>query len=56
MKAISQLAAELKLTPEQAGEIERYFKELVVQLLENIKQDNLKNFDETIEKIKTNTA
>ncbi len=52
MKTINELASDLKLTPEQAAEIEKYIGELVVELLESIKRDNDKNFDETIESLK----
>jgi len=52
MKTINELSAELKLTPEQSQKIELFVSELVVELLESIKQDNIKNFDETIEKVK----
>ena len=53
MQTISELAATLKLTPAQSAEIEKYVGELVVELLESIKRDNDKNFDETIESLKS---
>ena len=52
MKTINELSTELKLNPEQSQKIEVFVSELVVELLESIKQDNIKNFDETIEKVK----
>ena len=56
MKTIDELTKELNLTPEQSQKIQEYVADLVIELLENIKQDNIKNFDETIESLKTNTA
>ncbi len=51
MQTFNELSKQLKLTPEQSNAIEAYFSELVVELLESIKQDNLQNFDETINSI-----
>ena len=52
MKTIDELTKELNLTPDQSQKIQEYVGELVIELLENIKQDNIKNFDETIESLK----
>lgn len=52
MKTIDELAKELNLTPEQSQKIQEYVGDLVIELLESIKQDNIKNFDETIESLK----
>lgn len=52
MQTLNELAKGLKLSPEQQKEIESYFNGLIVELLESLKQDNLKNFDETISQLK----
>jgi hypothetical protein len=51
MQTFNELSKELKLTPEQSAAIEAYCSEMVVELLESIKQDNVQNFDETISSI-----
>lgn len=51
MQTFSELSQKLNLTPEQAVAVEAYFSQLIVELLESIKQDNLQNFDETINSI-----
>ncbi|MBI2464949.1 hypothetical protein HYV64_02290 [Candidatus Shapirobacteria bacterium] len=51
MQTIDELCQQLKLTPEQKLAIEAYCSQLVVELLESIKQDNVQNFDETISTI-----
>lgn len=51
MQTIDQLCQQLKLTPEQKLAIESYCSQLVMELLESIKQDNVQNFDETISSI-----
>jgi hypothetical protein len=51
MKTFDEISAELKLTPEQKTAVEAYFNQLIVELLESIKQDNNQNFDETISSI-----
>ncbi|HEX8923706.1 MAG TPA: hypothetical protein VF828_03155 [Patescibacteria group bacterium] len=48
METIDELSQKLKLTPDQKSSIEIYIKAIVIELLESIKQDNIKNFDETI--------
>ncbi|MBP9817349.1 hypothetical protein KBC75_01155 [Candidatus Shapirobacteria bacterium] len=48
MQTIDELATELKLNPEQVEKIQHYINKLVVELLESIKEDNDRNFDETI--------
>ena len=52
MKTIEELIIELKLTPEQSLVVKNYFEDLVVELLESLKQDNLQNFEETISSIR----
>ena len=48
MQTTQQLSDQLKLTPEQKAGVEDYCSQLVLELLESIKQDNVQNFDETI--------
>lgn len=52
MQTIDQLCTELKLDTSQSDALKAYLTELIVDLLESIKQDNLKNFDETIESLR----
>ncbi|MFA6007343.1 MAG: hypothetical protein WC784_01705 [Candidatus Shapirobacteria bacterium] len=52
MQTIDQLITELKLTPEQSTVVKKYFEDLIVELLESLKQDNLQNFEETISSIR----
>ncbi len=52
MQTINELAKELNLTPEQSTRIQQYVNELAVELLESIKFDNDRNFDETINSLK----
>ncbi|MDD4937433.1 MAG: hypothetical protein PHX34_00215 [Candidatus Shapirobacteria bacterium] len=54
MKPIEELMAELKLTPDQAEGVKEYINGLLIDLLESIKQDHIKNFDETINNLKSN--
>jgi len=51
MQTFNELSQRLKLTPEQSIAVEAYFSQMVVELLESIKQDNVQNFDETIDSI-----
>jgi len=52
MKTIEELIKELKLNPQQSKVVKDYFEELVIELLEDLKQDNLQNFEETISSIR----
>lgn len=52
MQTINELAKELNLTSEQSTRIQQYVNELAVELLESIKFDNDRNFDETINSLK----
>jgi len=52
MQTIEELIKEQKLTPEQSEAIKTYFENLVIELLESLKQDNLQNFEETINSIR----
>ena len=52
MKTIEELIKELKLNPAQSLVVKNYFEELVIELLESLKQDNLQNFEETISSIR----
>lgn len=54
MQTIEELTQNLKLTPEQSVAIETYINGLLIELLESIKQDHIKNFEETIENLKNN--
>jgi DNA-directed RNA polymerase sigma subunit (sigma70/sigma32) len=56
MKTIDELIRELKLNPQQAQKVQEYMSELVIELLESIKEDNDNNFDETIDNLKNHTA
>jgi hypothetical protein len=51
MQTFKALSLQLKLTKDQEATIETYFSQMVVELLESIKQDNVQNFDETINSI-----
>lgn len=48
MQTIDELAKELNLNEDQAAKIQTYINELVIELLLSIKEDNNRNFDETI--------
>jgi hypothetical protein len=52
MQTIEELSQELKLSPEQAAGVKNYINSLLIELLESIKQDHIKNFDETINNLK----
>jgi len=52
MQSIEDLITEFKLTPDQAAKLKQYFQSLVVELLESLKQDNLQNFEETIDSVR----
>jgi len=54
MQTIDQLTQDLKLTPEQSKAIETYINGLLIELLESIKQDHIKNFEETIDNLRGN--
>jgi len=52
MQTIEELINEQKLNPEQSSAVKSYFENLVIELLESLKQDNLQNFEETISSIR----
>lgn len=52
MQTIEQLIQELNLTKNQADGVKGYINGLLFELLESIKQDHIKNFDETINNLK----
>jgi hypothetical protein len=52
MQTIEELSAELKLTPEQLSGVKSYINGLLIELLESIKEDHIRNFDETIGKLR----
>lgn len=53
MQTIKQLAENLGLDAAKTAILENYLGTLVVELLENLKQDNLQNFDDTIKSLST---
>lgn len=53
MQTIDELAKELNLNQEQATKIQNYINELVIELLLSIKEDNNRNFDETINSLQS---
>lgn len=55
MQTFNQFCEQQKLTPDQKIAFENYIGELVIELLESIKQDNVQNFDETISSISADT-
>jgi len=54
MQTIEELTQDLKLNSEQSQAIENYINSLLIELLESIKQDHIKNFEETIENLRHN--
>lgn len=52
MQTFDELSKELKLTQDQSNEVKSYINGLLVELLESIKQDHIRNFDETINNLK----
>lgn len=52
MKSFDELVKELKLNPDQSQKIRQYINELVIELLESVKEDIIKNTDETISSLK----
>lgn len=51
MQTIDELSQQIKLSEDQSKAVKLYIGSLVLDLLESLKQDNLKNFDETIESL-----
>jgi len=54
MQTIEELTKDLNLNPEQSKTLETYINGLLIELLESIKQDHIKNFEETIENLRNN--
>lgn len=52
MQTIDELITEQKLTPQQAEAVKNYINGLLIELLESIKQDHIKNFEETIDNLR----
>jgi len=52
MKTIKQLQTDLKLNPQQAEGVSKFINELVVEVLDSLKEDTIGNFEETIEALK----
>ena len=53
MQTFEELARELKLDPKQSQAVKSYFENLIVELLESLKVDNLDNFDDTIKSVRS---
>jgi hypothetical protein len=51
VQTIDELCHELALNQAQSDSLKTYITKLIVDLLESIKQDNIKNFDETIDSL-----
>jgi|GEM_PF-774695 len=52
MQTIEELIKENNLTSQQAESIKAYINGLLIELLESIKQDHIKNFEETIDNLR----
>ena len=52
MKTIKQLQSELKLNQQQTEGVSKFVNELVVEMLDSLKEDTIGNFEETIEALK----
>jgi hypothetical protein len=52
MQTIEELIKELNLNDNQKKTLTSYINGLLIELLESIKQDHIKNFEETIEKLR----
>ena len=52
MQTIDQFCQELGLNAEQSAKVAQYVSELAIELLQSIKEDNIRNFDETIDNLK----
>jgi len=52
MQTIEELIKENNLTSQQADSIKTYINGLLIELLESIKQDHIKNFEETIDNLR----
>jgi len=51
MQTFDELAKELNLSPHQSQKIQQYLNELIIELLESVKEDIVKNTDETISRL-----
>lgn len=54
MQTLADICQELKLTPEQSATLTKFISELTIELLQSIKDDNVRNFDETIDSLRQN--
>lgn len=52
MQTINELSQELGLTPEQSTKIQEYLTSLIVEMLQSLRDENSRNFDETIESLR----
>lgn len=53
MQTFDELVAELKLTREQSVKIQQYLNELVIELIEGVKEDIIKNAEDTISNLQS---
>ncbi|MGI5841584.1 MAG: hypothetical protein ACOX6N_05200 [Patescibacteria group bacterium] len=56
METIDDICRQLNLNEEQTRQLKSYISNLVIELLESLKQDNIKNFDETIRGLQQETG
>lgn len=52
MKTIKQLQNDLKLSQRQTEGVSKFINELVVEILNSLKEDTIGNFEETVEALK----
>lgn len=52
MQTIDQFCQQLGLNADQTTKVASYVSDLAIELLQSIKEDNIRNFDETIENLK----
>lgn len=55
MQTISQFCQQLGLNEDQSAKVASYVSDLAIELLQSIKEDNIRNFDETIDNLKSTT-
>jgi hypothetical protein len=53
MQTIKDFGQKLGLNEVQTKKLEEYLAEVVMELVESMKEDNIKNFDETINSLKS---
>lgn len=55
MQTIDQFCTQLGLNEQQSAKVAQYVSELAIELLQSIKEDNIRNFDETIDNLKSSS-